>query len=281
MAGKGRKKKAPKKSAAPIEPYANIEKSAARIRLTAAKLKKDPNLEAAKKDLPDHLEKLQLQIGALAKKDKDDDKGSSNTTEKIDLNDFFSGVATSLISAQNQLDQQSADYLASVSGKEHILPSVFRIPKLSAEIKFAVEKATSTGVNLFFFKDVTTEQVSNQQSVQFDIVSAPPPPDLPRSPVMASVILGSSVRQSILAKISQPPWTAATANAVLIYQIRNGEFILAFADPANLGVWYANTNAGGLAAAIRTFTSVGADLAPLRATVQALGLLQAKFLGGG
>ena len=269
--GAGRK---PKKPAADAQRYAAIEKTAAEIRLSAAKLKKNPRLKE-RKTLPAHVVTLQSHMLALGKKED----GTTNQTERIDLDDFFSGVARSLINAQNQLDQQSADYLASTSGKEHILPSVFRIPRLTAEVKFAVEKATSTGVNLFFFKDITTDQASNQQSVQFEIVSAPPPPDLPRSPVMVSIILGSSARQAVLLKIPQPPWTAATARAVLIYQVRNGEYLLLFADATNVGLWYANTNDGGSGSAIRAFSPATTDLAAFRTAVQTLGSLQAKFLG--
>lgn len=275
MARKSRAVRKPTTTAADAQRYAAIEKTAAEISLTAAKLKKNPKLKA-RESLPAHLVTLQSHMLALAPKKED---GTANQTEKIDLDDFFSGVARSLISAQNQLDQQSADYLASTSGKEHILPSVFRIPRLTAEVKFAVEKATSTGVNLFFFKDITTDQASNQQSVQFDIVSAPPPPDLPRSPVMVSIILGASVRQAVLTKISQAPWTAATAPAVLIYQLRNGEYLLLFADATSIGLWYANTNDGGSGSAIRAFSPATADLAPFRTAVQTLGTAQAKFLG--
>lgn len=257
------------------EQFAAIEAAAGHIQAVAAKLKASPRSRKEKELLGRHVKQLLLEsFRAMGKKEN----GGDNQSPDVDMDKFFTGVAGSLIAAQKQLDINSAEYISEVSGTQFLLPSVFRIPKLSAEMKFAVNKADEHGVNLFFFKDLTTDQASNQQSVQFDIVAAPLPPDIPRSPVLVAVLLDASTRTNVLAKITTPPWTSATANKVLIYQIRNGEFLLSFADNTNVGLWYANLNDGGGQAVLRPFSAAGNEATPFQATVLALGQQQADFL---
>jgi hypothetical protein len=44
-------------------------------------------------------------------------------------------------------------------------------------MKFALEKQDERTVNLVFFKNQTMAKEMHQQSIKFDLVSAPPPPD--------------------------------------------------------------------------------------------------------
>jgi hypothetical protein len=192
--------------------------------------------------------------------------------------EFFQGVASAFVGAQTELDKRSAEYLEQVSGQSHILPSVFRIPKVSAEVKFGIEQVDSHSVGLIFFKDETQLEVKNQQSVQFEIVAAPPPPEMPRSPNSVGFVLGKNDRLAILTKVSVPPWTG-DENAVLIYQIATGQFLLAYAKAGagNIGLWYVPEET--VPVVLRAFGAAGAAaIEPARVTVFALGAKQRDFL---
>ena len=61
--------------------------------------------------------------------------------ERLGFSQFLSGIGTAMLDTQRELDAQSLTYLRENSQNRHVLPSIFRFPKLSAEMKFALEKA--------------------------------------------------------------------------------------------------------------------------------------------
>jgi len=90
--------------------------------------------------------------------------------------EFFSSVGDSLVRAQRALDAHSQTYLQEVTGHPSLLPAVFRIPTLSADIRFGLEKASQDRLNVIFHSRGSEARELNQQSVHFEIIAAPPPP---------------------------------------------------------------------------------------------------------
>ena len=95
--------------------------------------------------------------------------------ESTEFSSFFTTVGQSVVAAQKQLDKHTKDYLASIRSKPFLLPSVFRIPKLSAEIRFSLEETSGKELNLVFYKQETQVEKLQAQRIQFEIVAAPPP----------------------------------------------------------------------------------------------------------
>lgn len=96
--------------------------------------------------------------------------------ERIQLQNFLKQMSTAVVDAQSMLDAKSAEYLAATAGKPHILPSVFRVPKLTAQMKFALEVEQGKQVNLLFYKRDEKTTSRNEQGIDFDVVSVPAPP---------------------------------------------------------------------------------------------------------
>jgi hypothetical protein len=96
---------------------------------------------------------------------------------KIELQRFLRQMSAAMVDAQSDLDARSAEYLAATSGKPHILPSIFRVPKLSAQMRFALEVTDGKAINLLFYKRDEKTTSRNEQSIDFDVVSVPAPPD--------------------------------------------------------------------------------------------------------
>jgi hypothetical protein len=159
------------------------------------------------------------------------------------------------------------------------LKSVFRIPKVSAELKFAIDEITNKGVNLLIYKDEAQARTLNQQSIQFEIVSIPPPPDLPPIPFQVNIVFAKDRRVKILSILPANPW-GTDVDAVLVFEIAVGQLLIAYAKDGigNVGFWYAVEDPLG-AVALRPFGAQdGAAVEPTRKTVQALGIKQKLFL---
>ena len=141
------------------------------------------------------------------------------TTAKPTLDDFFAGVADGVVKAQQAMDDRTRDYLAGIAGKPYLLPSVFRIPKLTASVKFAFETVQKEKVGLIFYSDETTSQTQNQQSIEFDIVSAPLSPGTIALPFAVAPAFEPNLRGTIfdrllaLAPRVVPCSTTATASS--------------------------------------------------------------------
>lgn len=219
----------------------------------------------------------------------------------FEFGDFFKKVADGFIKAQQNLDAASAQYLTAVSNQPHALPSVFRIPRVSADVKFALEHKDGKSINLLFFKDEDTATTLNQQTVQFEIVSAPPPAGLLVAPVSAFPVLSKSRRAELFKLIKDykfpanpaqtdslldRPRLVADPDTVIIVSVDgDSRFLLTVASnatPGNVGFWYLEiapqTNEVSLAA-IRKFGS-GADpnIGKVGEFIFKLGTMQKEFL---
>lgn len=98
---------------------------------------------------------------------------------RITLSEFFQYVGNGVIDAQKTLDRQSAAYVqAQGGGAAPSLPTVYRVPKVSAEIQFAIESTKSESLNILVASRDEEKRRSMQQKIAFDIVAMPPPPEL-------------------------------------------------------------------------------------------------------
>lgn len=114
--------------------------------------------------IPDNVEQLQDEVTDLV---------ALTGTRAADIESFFESVGKGVISAQRSLDDRSEEYLASLPS--HALPSVFRIPKATAEIHFAMTKSQQKGFNVLVYGTKEGRELTQQNRVAFDIVSTPPP----------------------------------------------------------------------------------------------------------
>lgn len=99
------------------------------------------------------------------------------------ISSFFEAVGTGIVVAQRQLDDQSYKYN---EGKPLVdsdpqrekpeMPTLFRIPRVSAEIQFNIRSASESGFNILIAQSKEEQEQSVQQKVSFEVVAAPPPP---------------------------------------------------------------------------------------------------------
>lgn len=210
----------------------------------------------------------------------------------VDVADFFARVSAGLVQAQRNLDDQSANYLKAVAALPHALPSIFRIPKVSAEMKFALDTSQDKGLNILFFKDQTKAEELHQQTVQFDIVSAPPPPNFVPPPAVSNVVRLKSDRQTIQTNSNLPPGVNDFDRVIILEIIDTLEktsnhtasrrYLLLFADTAgNLGIWWLQVLIKTEAATFATVLHFGipdASLASLVTFISGAGDVQKDFL---
>ncbi len=184
---------------------------------------------------------------------------------EMDFGSFLTDIGDSIIKTQQNLDTKSKQYLKQIKQEPHIQPAIFRIPKVSAEIKFALSKIKGKGFNVIFAKKKSEEETSLNQSLNFEILSVPPPPDFQQSfydrvPSLGYVFT-TSLRAAIFEEIKQYKPRESGENRqsglsqelilnnpdkVLILQIHPHkkdieEYILLYADKEedkNVGVWY-------------------------------------------
>lgn len=96
--------------------------------------------------------------------------------EDLDISDFFQSVGQGLVAAQEDLDDRTLNSLR--KPRPHAAPAVYRIPKVTAEIQFALRSTKSKKFGILLFREGKEEEAQRQHKVTFDIVAAPPPPDV-------------------------------------------------------------------------------------------------------
>lgn len=122
------------------------------------------------------------------------------------FDDFMASLARSMVATQKSLDRESTAYLASIAGQPHIQPSVFKLPRLEAQMKFGLEVDEKTKLNLLFWgKDRETSEL-NQQGINFEIVSVPAAPGAMeaarRAVVRWSLVVDPQRRAMLLAEVA-------------------------------------------------------------------------------
>ena len=149
------------------------------------------------KELKEFLVPIQEKITELT--DKYIERESTNVSQ------FMQDVGHSFVSAQKNLDKASQEYLLSNVGNGHTFPTVFRIPKITADIKFAFEKSEKEGFNVVFYKDTTEATSRHQQSISFEMLAVPPSVEvlgnLPSTTFRLNFVLSPTSRDEIFTKI--------------------------------------------------------------------------------
>jgi hypothetical protein len=123
--------------------------------------------------------------GATPTKEEDKDKDNN-------LESFFQQVSSSVVKAQQQLDMTSLSYAQELKDSP-IPPSLFSIPKVSAEIKLGLKKGTGSNVLVTVFGKPEDTTNFSETTVSFDVVSAPPPPGgagIYSAPIPSVIVVG-------------------------------------------------------------------------------------------
>ncbi len=223
------------------------------------------------------------------------DEGGTSKESEFNFSEFFERVGQGLVDAQRKMDAESLVYLKEVAVQPHVLPSIFRIPKLKANVKFGLTEAKGNTVGIIFYKDETKEQTLNQQSVEFDIVSVPAPLEL-NAPLGVNLVLSKAERNGIFDRVKsyRLPGVANTQaqlglqaalnnpDGILIYApTPGGGLYLAYADNEkneNVGFWFVSADPTQVLT-IRKFGEPGGPgLLELRNLVAAQGTSQVEFL---
>lgn len=124
---------------------------------------------------------------------------------------FLQTVGEAVITAQGELDR-------SLTAPDNVnVSAAYRIPKLSAEIAFEVEKVDEHGVSILLASRRASERESLRQKVCFDIVATPLPAELSARNQLAAIILNRLPEGD--------PWRKRLAGATLLRQAR-GTFAL-------------------------------------------------------
>ncbi|WP_374499994.1 hypothetical protein [Zoogloea sp.] len=132
--------------------------------------------------------------------------GETDKRSPTSISVFLQSVGKAVIEAQGELDKSlTAPDNTNVS-------AAYRIPKLSAEIAFEVEKADESGVNILLASRSSSERESLKQKVCFDIVAVPLPAELSVRNQLAEIILNRLPEGD--------PWRERLAGATLLRQAR-------------------------------------------------------------
>lgn len=179
--------------------------------------------------------------------------GRSDDRTSIAFDDFLASMSRSVVKTQQALDAESARYLAATADKGHVLPSVFRLPKLSAQVRFAIETERTDGLNLIFYKRDEKTTSRNEQAIDFDIVSVPAPPDARASALAVSprldLVLDPFERSPLVDTIRKLPPTGTNAPLVqaaaaapeqlvllaLMPEEKMHRYLVMYADPQGAG----------------------------------------------
>lgn len=165
---------------------------------------------------------------------------SETGVEPTSFPEFFKEVGVGLVEAQKRMDDASRQYLAGVSGQRFLQPSIFRIPKLTAQMRFALEKKKSEGFALFFNREDTQ---SHQQSVEFEVVSAPPPSPGHAAPFLYEPVLAPDRRAAVLESLRKAGGIGVSgANAARVLILANeagSQYLILHAETSGkCGVWF-------------------------------------------
>ena len=98
---------------------------------------------------------------------------------EVDFADFLSDIGNSVVETQRKLDEQSRVYLEEIRPLNHITPAIYRIPKVSASIKFGMREIKQKGFNIIVAQQKQEDEKMLNQSLDFEIISRSAPTGLP------------------------------------------------------------------------------------------------------
>ena len=131
-----------------------------------------------------------------------------------DFADFLTNVGKAMVRAQQDLDAESQKYAATPVGQT--LPSLFRLPRVGAQMKFALEKVEGSKLGLVFFGRKSESSERYEHTLDFEVVAVPAPADTPTGPLpVASAappgpgpLAVPAVRDRVVAALLENPDTA-------------------------------------------------------------------------
>jgi len=137
-----------------------------------------------------------------------DELGAGIRTEPTStFANFLGEVGRAAVDTQKRLDLANRAAVAAGLATGGVPLGVFQMPKLHGEIRFALEKIDSKQVGLVFYSKKQQEQSRNEQSLAFDILSVPPPPELiqsvRRSAPGLSLVLSRAQRDAVFTTLDQ------------------------------------------------------------------------------
>lgn len=89
--------------------------------------------------------------------------------------EFVGEVGKAMVAAQQGLDVASNLY--SQGGGPLVAPTSYRIPKLTASMRFALEKTKERGFDLLIYSSTQTARELNQQTLDLELVAVPAAPE--------------------------------------------------------------------------------------------------------
>lgn len=221
------------------------------------------------------------------------------------FSDFLSKIGESVVQSQKKLDQKSIEYLSSIRDRPYLPPTLFRIPKIEAELKVALEEKDQTGLNVILFSRQSEMSRLNQQSLRLEIAAVPPSPDLlkgiqdhtprvdflfdhlERKEVFDLLIkLGAALEKLPLTRQVERMHREENRERVLIWPIPTKScYLLLFAgefSQNDVGIWFLDKNKASLEPVVRIDLKEkpSENQAPFREFVFELGLAQQKLLRG-
>ena len=198
-------------------------------------------------------------------------KESSPAEEEVDFAEFLAEIGDSVVETQRKLDQQSMAYLEEIKPNKQIAPAIYRIPKVKANIKFGMRSIKQKGFNIIVAQQRQEDEKMLNQSLDFEIISVPPPPDFQQS-LSGEVpgigfIFSRPLRDAIFSAIAaynttpghpQPglnkDFLTAARKQVLILQVGPAmvegmqDYLLLAANneaAKNVGIWYLRLDPAG------------------------------------
>lgn len=151
------------------------------------------------------------QSGAAARKTLAD---KYDFEQGVQLEQFFTDVASSLITAQVQLDAASLAYSRDAA-LLNLPPARYAIPNVKAQLRFGVSGVTSKGLNLLLFSDSKQKEEYSESSIEFDLVAASPEPKSARLAGLPVAVATGERRDAVLDKfLALVPTTLGTQDKV-------------------------------------------------------------------
>jgi hypothetical protein len=95
--------------------------------------------------------------------------------QDLKLQDIFQLISSSLVTAQQGLDNESLKYVSAISDPR-LQPALYSIPTVRAEAKVGLQKKTGSNLFVRLFGSPTDKTNYAESSISFDIVASPPPP---------------------------------------------------------------------------------------------------------
>ena len=199
---------------------------AARALKVAANRKPSPYL-AYYKAVKSELARFESALDALAEViDADQD---------TEFSEFMGEIGSSVVQAQRTMDDQSRQYVSDARSDGVIPPSIFRIPKVTAEMRFEL---SHRGLLVKAFKGSKKSEETLEQSMKLEVQAVPAPPELLKaiqgvaSPEI-DFVLEPGVRQAVLTAVNR--FAPSTANPT---GVRGDSVVLRDAnDPNRMLIW--------------------------------------------